>query len=151
MRECILRTDDHLPRAAPRAQRLGNSAGRKNLHGAETEATVKRRKMATFEAYNEELFERLQELRKRIADERGVPAFVVFSDSTLHDMCRRFPTTGPELLEVTGVGEQKLRLYGPRFIAVVERFLTDNPQCAPVRFVPPPRQADTPGAQRGNP
>jgi ATP-dependent DNA helicase RecQ len=146
MRECILRTDDAYPvlRLAPRGREI--LQGAKTFTIRRTETTVKRRKLASFEAYNEELFPRLQELRKRIADERGVPAFVVFSDSTLHDMCRRFPTTDAGMLEVTGVGEQKLRLYGPRFMAVVERFLTDNPQCAPVRRVSPPRpprQADT--------
>ncbi len=149
VRECIVRTDDHYPvlHLLPK--------GREILRGAKTftvlkrEATVKRRKIASFEAYNENLFGGLQDLRKRIADERGVPAFVIFSDSTLHDMCRRFPTTEQELLQVTGVGEQKLRLYGPRFMAVVKRFLTDNPHCAPVRLVPPPPRQDETPARKG--
>jgi ATP-dependent DNA helicase RecQ len=150
VRECIVRTDDHYPvlHLLPKGWEI--LKGAKTFTVLKREATVKRRKIAAFEAYNEDLFERLQDLRKRIADERGVPAFVVFSDSTLHDMCRRFPATEPELLQVTGVGEQKLRLYGPRFIAVVKRFLADNPHCAPVRSVPPPpRQDDTPAARKG--
>jgi len=151
MRECIVRTDDQYPvlHLEPKGREI--LRGEKTFTVLKTEATVKRRKLASFEAYNEELFVRLQELRKRIADERGMPAFVVFSDSTLHDMCRRFPTTEREMLQVTGVGEQKMRQYGPRFMAVVVRFLTDNPQCAPVRRASPPqplRQNDAP-ARKG--
>jgi ATP-dependent DNA helicase RecQ len=149
MRECIVRTDDHFPvlRILPKGREILRAE--KNFTVLKRETTVKRRKLASFEAYNEKLFERLQELRKRIADERGVPAFVVFSDSTLHDMCRRFPTTEGGMLEVTGVGEQKLRLYGPRFMAVVERFLTDNPQCAPVHRVAPPSRQGGATARKG--
>ena len=62
-----------------------------------------------------ELFEALKELRAKIAQNRGVPAFVIFSDSALHDMCLKTPTTDEEFLTVNGVGETKLKLYGKLF------------------------------------
>ena len=69
----------------------------------------------------EELFERLRLLRKRLADERRVPAYVVFSDRTLQAMAMRRPRTHPELLEVHGVGERKLAEYGEVFLAEILR------------------------------
>jgi len=63
------------------------------------------------------LFERLRALRKQLADERGVPAYVVFSDRTLQDMAAHRPRTPAELLAVHGVGHKKLEAYGERFLA----------------------------------
>jgi ATP-dependent DNA helicase RecQ len=65
---------------------------------------------------DEELFQRLRALRKRLADERQVPPYVVFSDKTLRGMVRRRPTTEEELLEVSGVGAVKLERYGAAFL-----------------------------------
>lgn len=70
-----------------------------------------------------ELFEALRELRAKIAQKRGVPAFVIFSDSALHDMCLKKPTTDEEFLTVNGVGETKLRQYGAVFIPVIKRYI----------------------------
>jgi ATP-dependent DNA helicase RecQ len=64
-----------------------------------------------------ELLVRLKALRRQIADERGVPAYIVFPDATLAQMARRRPTTASELLEIPGVGPKKLELYGERFLA----------------------------------
>lgn len=66
---------------------------------------------------DEELFARLRALRKRLADEQGVPPYVVFSDVTLRAMVRRRPSTPDELLEVSGVGQVKLGRYGKAFLA----------------------------------
>jgi len=67
-----------------------------------------------------ELWEKLKEIRRRIADESRIPAFVVFSDASLLDMCRKHPLTERELLEVSGVGEVKLKRYGDQFLAVLK-------------------------------
>jgi ATP-dependent DNA helicase RecQ len=67
------------------------------------------------------LFERLRALRKTLADERKVPAYVVFSDRTLQDMAARKPRTHEELLEVHGVGQRKLEEYGDAFLAEIRR------------------------------
>jgi ATP-dependent DNA helicase RecQ len=61
-------------------------------------------------------FERLRELRRRLADERGVPAYIVFSDRVLWDMVERAPATPEEMLEVSGVGPAKLDRYGEAFL-----------------------------------
>ena len=68
---------------------------------------------------NPEMFNILKGLRKEIADEQKVPAFVVFSDSTLIDMCRILPQTPEDFLKVTGVGEVKLQRFGERFMAKI--------------------------------
>jgi ATP-dependent DNA helicase RecQ len=67
------------------------------------------------------LFESLRALRKRLADERQVPAYVVFSDRTLQDMAVRRPRTHYEFLEVYGVGQKKLEEYGDVFLAEIRR------------------------------
>lgn len=69
------------------------------------------------------LFERLRQKRRELADEQGVPAFVIFSDRTLHDMARLQPQTPAEFLQVSGVGQVKLRQYGDVMIAVVAQYL----------------------------
>ena len=62
------------------------------------------------------LFERLRAVRKRIAEEQEVPPFVIFSDRTLHEMCRHLPVSESEMRQITGVGEVKLERYGREFI-----------------------------------
>ena len=65
------------------------------------------------------LYEKLKALRKQIADTKGIPAYIVFSDATLVDMCKKRPQTLDEMLEVSGVGNVKLKLYGERFLNVL--------------------------------
>ncbi len=68
---------------------------------------------------DEALFERLRVLRKRLADARGVPAYVVFNDRTLQEMALKGPRTRVELLAVHGVGQKKLDEYGDAFLAEI--------------------------------
>jgi ATP-dependent DNA helicase RecQ len=72
---------------------------------------------------NADLFERLRALRKRIADEQGLPPYVIFHDSTLREMTQRLPRTLPELSALRGVGEAKLLRYGERFLAAIHEHL----------------------------
>ncbi len=62
------------------------------------------------------VFQRLRALRKELAAERDVPAYIVFSDDVLWNMIERDPSTPGELLEVSGVGEVKLERYGQAFL-----------------------------------
>jgi ATP-dependent DNA helicase RecQ len=64
-----------------------------------------------------ELFQRLRDLRKRLADEHGVPAYIVFSDATLRAMAELRPSVDAEMLEVPGVGPAKLERWGAAFLA----------------------------------
>jgi ATP-dependent DNA helicase RecQ len=69
--------------------------------------------------FDESLFARLKKLRKELADQERVPAYIVFSDASLRDMCRKQPVS-PELFSgVTGVGSVKLEKYGEAFIALI--------------------------------
>jgi ATP-dependent DNA helicase RecQ len=77
--------------------------------------------------YDSQLFELLRSLRKQIADEHGIPPYVVFSDRTLHDMAANFPRTAEAMLTVSGVGEVKLERYGRQFLRLIDRYCTKNP------------------------
>ena len=72
------------------------------------------------------LFERLRELRKRLADERDVPAYVIFSDVALVHMARDYPTGAAEFRRISGVGEHKLREFGDAFMAEIREHLRSN-------------------------
>ncbi len=65
------------------------------------------------------VFERLRELRRRVAAEQSVPAYVVFGDAALVDMVRRMPCSRDEFLTVNGVGAAKLERYGDAFLAEI--------------------------------
>src|SRR5690606_7182737 len=68
------------------------------------------------------LFEKLRDLRKSLADEAGVPPYVIFSDKSLKDMCARKPADEESFLEVHGVGENKLAKYGEPFLEAIREF-----------------------------
>jgi ATP-dependent DNA helicase RecQ len=65
------------------------------------------------------LFARLKALRKTIADQQGLPAYVVFNDRTLAEMAARKPSSPEQLLEISGVGEHKLARYGQAFLEAI--------------------------------
>jgi ATP-dependent DNA helicase RecQ len=67
------------------------------------------------------VFEALRVLRRTIADERGVPPYLIFSDASLRDMARVRPITLDEFREVKGVGDWKLETFGDRFVAAVRQ------------------------------
>src|SRR5437870_916767 len=69
---------------------------------------------------DEALFEQLRILRRQLADERDVPAYVIFSDASLREMARRYPTTKKEVGEIPGVGERKLRDFAEVFIEAIK-------------------------------
>jgi len=65
------------------------------------------------------LWEALRALRKRFSESAGVPAYVVFNDSTLADMIERKPSSSGEMAQVSGVGAAKLERYGDDFLDVI--------------------------------
>ncbi len=65
------------------------------------------------------LFEKLRALRKRLADERGVPAYIIFNDKVLRAMCDERPATAAELLAISGIGPKKLERYGQLFLDAI--------------------------------
>ncbi|MFI8379773.1 DNA helicase RecQ [Leeuwenhoekiella sp. NPDC079379] len=72
------------------------------------------------------LFEKLRMLRAEIAKEENIPAYLVFSDKTLQEMERVRPTTEMELLEISGVGQRKLEVYGDDFIKAILEFQSEK-------------------------
>ena len=71
---------------------------------------------------NADLLDALKALRKSIASKKSVPAYVIFSDATLTDMCKKCPETPDEMLEISGVGRTKLEKFGKQFLEVIAKF-----------------------------
>ncbi len=65
------------------------------------------------------MFAELKALRRRLADDRNVPAYVIFSDATLLAMADQKPATKAEFLSLSGVGPKKLETFGEAFLEVV--------------------------------
>jgi ATP-dependent DNA helicase RecQ len=101
-----------------------NDAAREVLRGQRTVQLLRatkrvqksRHDRTSWEGVDGDLFESLRALRRRIADERGVPPYVIFSDASLRDMARKRPRNASEFIKVYGVGERKLEDLGPRFL-----------------------------------
>jgi ATP-dependent DNA helicase RecQ len=75
---------------------------------------------------DEVLFDRLRALRKQLADERDVPAYIVFSDVSLRQMARNYPQTESDFARISGVGEKKLREFGKIFLGEIAAYLQTN-------------------------
>jgi ATP-dependent DNA helicase RecQ len=67
----------------------------------------------------EELFQKLRQLRRRLADERGLPAYAIFADATLRQMAADRPQTPVQLRRIPGVGERKLADFGDDFLSLI--------------------------------
>ncbi len=77
---------------------------------------------------DEALFERLRDVRRKLADERNVPAYVIFSDVSLREMARNYPTTAAEFRRIPGVGKQKLKDFAEAFLSEIKNYLATNPR-----------------------
>jgi ATP-dependent DNA helicase RecQ len=75
---------------------------------------------------DEVLFERLRALRKTLADERDVPAYIIFSDVALRQMARNYPESERDFARISGVGEKKLREFGDIFLGEIAAHLQTN-------------------------
>jgi ATP-dependent DNA helicase RecQ len=79
-------------------------------------------------ACDEALFEKLRALRKQLADERGVPPYIIFSDVSLRQMARFYPANDREFSRISGVGEKKQREFGTTFMRNIAAYLQTNPR-----------------------
>ena len=79
-------------------------------------------------ACDEALFENLRRLRKQLADERGVPPYIVFSDVSLRQMARFYPENETEFSRINGVGDKKRREFGAAFLAEIAAHLRSHPR-----------------------
>jgi ATP-dependent DNA helicase RecQ len=103
-------TGDQAPRLLKPARRSGAATRSTRASGSRADS---------WEGVDRGLFERLRDLRRQLAEEKSVPAYVVFGDASLRDMSRLRPSTLPEFLEVHGVGEKKAADYGELFLAAI--------------------------------
>ena len=91
-----------------------------------SEKSSKRRRDEAVNSPHPELFRRLQALRKRLADDEGVPAYVVFWDSMLLDMTSSLPRDEQRFRAIKGIGPAKLAKYGAQFIQVIEQYCREQ-------------------------
>ena len=77
-------------------------------------------------AANPELFQKLRALRGELARKQSVPAYVVFTDASLQEMCRSLPKTEGDFLRIPGVGQKKWEKYGEAFLQVIQEYQTDD-------------------------
>lgn len=81
----------------------------------------------TLHEVDNSLFAALKVLRNQLASENHVPAYIIFSDAALRDMCGKLPQTNEEFLKISGVGAVKLERYGKRFVDLVREYISGNP------------------------
>ena len=77
-------------------------------------------------AYEKDLFENLKKLRNRIAHEENVPAYLIFSDSTLLDLATYLPLTADDLPKISGFGAFKIEKYGRPFLEIIQEFCMER-------------------------
>ena len=102
-----------------------NSRSIKVLKGEEKvtlKEAVKTKKIVS----NNDLFEILRTLRKTIASEESIPPYMVFPDTTLKELSGRCPVDSDEMLDISGVGQMKLKKYGERFLNAIGNYLDEN-------------------------
>lgn len=81
--------------------------------------TIARKQGVAVDSDDQPLWNALRACRKRLAEEHGVPPYVIFHDATLREMLEFRPTTHEKLLTITGVGDSKLKRFGDEFLAVI--------------------------------
>jgi len=85
-----------------------------------------RRRQETDISFDSVLFDLLKSLRKTLADEKDVPAYIIFSDATLRQMAKDCPVTSLEFSQISGVGERKLAEFGDSFIDRIKTYLSNK-------------------------
>ncbi len=95
---------------------------RKPEKSSSTSSKGKSGAKADLRGMDEELFQALRECRTELANEQGVPSFVIFGDASLVEMARKRPHTDETFRFINGVGEMKLERYGEKFMDVIREF-----------------------------
>jgi ATP-dependent DNA helicase RecQ len=104
-----------------------NCAGCDNCHGESKPPRPEKGNTAPSDEpeFDGTLFERLRALRKRLAEERGVPAFIIFRDSVLMSMSQLKPLDGPALARINGIGPRKLQEHGMAFLREIREYVKE--------------------------
>lgn len=75
---------------------------------------------------DQNLFKALRELRKKVAQDKGLPPYVIFQDPSLEDMATKFPLSMEELVNINGVGKNKAKKFGQPFIDFIAKYVEEN-------------------------
>ncbi|MDE5991722.1 MAG: HRDC domain-containing protein, partial [Oscillospiraceae bacterium] len=94
----------------------------------EKEAPPAEKKPVADYGVNTGLFGELRKLRSEFAAAEKVPAYIIFSDAALKDMCRKLPVNEEEFLTVSGVGRKKAERYGEVFCTLIEQYAAEHPE-----------------------
>ncbi len=115
----MVTTDDKFPvvRLRPKSYDV--------LKGKETVA-IKVSKIEKKVKADNELLDRLKQLRKAISQEESVPPFMIFPDATLKELSEYMPTKEEDLLKIKGIGERKAEVYGERFIKAITEYMDEK-------------------------
>ena len=92
----------------------------------EEKPTREKKQKSSVRPQDQPLWEALRSLRLELAEESGVPPFVIFHDSTLHEMVKKRPKTSDDMRRISGVGEQKLARYGQKYLNEIAKFPLDE-------------------------
>jgi ATP-dependent DNA helicase RecQ len=111
----------------------------------------------SWEGVDRELFDSLRSTRSKLAEERSVPPYIIFTDSTLRELARVRPSTLERMRYISGIGDAKLRDYGDRFLQIIRQHCTERGVGMDNRSAPRPAVAragdrsTTSGSARPNP
>jgi len=103
----------------PRAQGASHAGRKAKVPKGNFNIPAQPAQSAEYGALEDVLFLKLKALRKQLADQRNLPAYIVFSDATLHQMARFRPLTPQEMMAISGVGPKKLETYGEEFLRLL--------------------------------
>ena len=126
-RGLLARNDPKYPTLSvtPQGRRFLKNRDSIELPVLESTKQVSRRASAELD-YDDALFQKLRELRTRLASERGVPPYVIFGDVSLREMAHYYPQSEESLLRINGVGRVKLRDFGVEFLDVIRDYAAPN-------------------------
>ncbi len=124
--DCIFRDEDQygILRIKERGKQI--LFGKETLSVAMRQHVKKSKVEVEYEKGDEALFAILKNLRLKIAREKGLPPYMIFSDKTLREMCIKLPRTKNSFLDINGVGQVKLDSYGDDFLGCIERYVKDD-------------------------
>ncbi len=96
-----------------------SSRGKSGKKGKKSKKTKKGSRSVSVDGLDASLYDKLRDLRTALASKQRVPAYIIFSDASLKDMCIKQPTTLDAFLDVSGVGQSKLEKYGDAFTTLI--------------------------------
>ena len=106
------------------------------------------RREKVFLEFDKELFQKLRVLRKELAEEKNLPPFVIFGDSSLQEMAFYFPTDEKTFSKISGVGQKKLESFGEKFLSIISAHIAENDLTPP--SIPVHRSSGTRNVKREN-